>query len=936
MKKQILCALAIAVGIPGAFSQSLSEKEYDLSSYSDQLFTTAEFINDGVLEGHILVSSDRGSSNDPKTIIQRVDNEGVQVWSAEYDPPGNTSFDRDLLVKNKRAGFNPSNGYIIVTGQINDGTGLRPAWIELDPNTGVIQNEYHFKNYAPQPHGLIWGDGYINAINTVESGTYVGAYMVGEMEVPGKDGDRKFVPLVMKRGGTGDFEFIYETDVFAGRWTYLDVDVDEYEGNIVCVGFAGSSHQYPNTGGSMIIDVFDQSGNLQYKHSYRSTNCRLTSVKSTSPGYAIVGGTIYGQFAIVMEINIYTGDIVWQREISIGDYKDGSPGPFTTSGEVIEIELDNEGMPIFMTVESPHFGPGREPVGPGIFGRLDNNGAPVYAFVETMDLGYGDLEPQLQKTGNFADLDFIASLTGESRSNSTSKLNFHKSDDYTSRCNEEIEFDTPESFDPVVNQSGTAKIKSPIVRFDNTDIDYQDIVVNQTEGCCWLPYFNPLPWNHPWQTTYWDHGPAVINAGGSFSQYNWDVLYAENVYTGDDITSIDPHSTSGSNNEIITIPFRTQGTEPGLGYKSAQRNLVEITVVDDNDCEGWDATYVQIAEDGMHNRPDYSDPDNDDQYPNYGHCNQTATSPFRYMYEHYGWYLSSGGFGGLSGPANKLNDPFGVNFLAATYIPGTIHTFNETVNDAFQASPTRVNTVATDVEILPCNCGNSATSGLIEYEDDGRTFYSLSDRNLPIVKYSYALEMIDPMATLLDNHKLVKRRFIRQRSSGSGIDPKDYLIPVLDDRYTDNYPLTGTSQTLYLDIWYMDPSGTTYPYTICDHERIPLTTVLPREIGPDNKKNNSASSSQKQDNVKTSIKDVYTDFALYPNPSNGLFNVNGLPENTTISVVNIRGSIINHFITSESSEYGFEIDLTGQTEGMYFLEIRTQSGDLFVEKMVVE
>lgn len=57
---------------------------------------------------------------------------------------------------------------------------------------------------------------------------------------------------------------------------------------------------------------------------------------------------------------------------------------------------------------------------------------------------------------------------------------------------------------------------------------------------------------------------------------------------------------------------------------------------------------------------------------------------------------------------------------------------------------------------------------------------------------------------------------------------------------------------------------------------------------------------------------------VFPNPSNGTFIVSGYPRNTQFIVLNDLGQ---HILTKEADDYSSYIDLSGYTDGIYFLKV---------------
>jgi hypothetical protein len=76
---------------------------------------------------------------------------------------------------------------------------------------------------------------------------------------------------------------------------------------------------------------------------------------------------------------------------------------------------------------------------------------------------------------------------------------------------------------------------------------------------------------------------------------------------------------------------------------------------------------------------------------------------------------------------------------------------------------------------------------------------------------------------------------------------------------------------------------------------------------------------------------------VYPNPSNGLFNIDLSSfnsEDVTLKVYNIVGKeIINKKVTNASNNYN--IDLTNQPEGMYIIKVLTENKK-YISKVVIE
>lgn len=74
-----------------------------------------------------------------------------------------------------------------------------------------------------------------------------------------------------------------------------------------------------------------------------------------------------------------------------------------------------------------------------------------------------------------------------------------------------------------------------------------------------------------------------------------------------------------------------------------------------------------------------------------------------------------------------------------------------------------------------------------------------------------------------------------------------------------------------------------------------------------------------------------TPIEIYPNPGNGIFYIEGIDMNATIQVRDISGKLI---LSSTNNEDGF-IDLSGNADGVYFVEIKNNGNLLATEKIVL-
>ena len=80
-------------------------------------------------------------------------------------------------------------------------------------------------------------------------------------------------------------------------------------------------------------------------------------------------------------------------------------------------------------------------------------------------------------------------------------------------------------------------------------------------------------------------------------------------------------------------------------------------------------------------------------------------------------------------------------------------------------------------------------------------------------------------------------------------------------------------------------------------------------------------------------------FAVYPNPNNGLLQVDILTttmEGQTISVFDITGRVLKSFtIPADSPIDHIQVDLTGVATGIYFFEWKTNTQNV-TERIIIE
>ena len=71
-------------------------------------------------------------------------------------------------------------------------------------------------------------------------------------------------------------------------------------------------------------------------------------------------------------------------------------------------------------------------------------------------------------------------------------------------------------------------------------------------------------------------------------------------------------------------------------------------------------------------------------------------------------------------------------------------------------------------------------------------------------------------------------------------------------------------------------------------------------------------------------------FSIYPNPSNGIFNMDGLTKTSTVNIFNSFGKLLSVEINSS------EIDLSSQPNGIYLVNIQDSNGSFLSKKIILE
>tara|TARA_B110000914_G_scaffold118355_1_gene103430 strand:- start:115 stop:498 length:384 start_codon:yes stop_codon:yes gene_type:complete len=73
--------------------------------------------------------------------------------------------------------------------------------------------------------------------------------------------------------------------------------------------------------------------------------------------------------------------------------------------------------------------------------------------------------------------------------------------------------------------------------------------------------------------------------------------------------------------------------------------------------------------------------------------------------------------------------------------------------------------------------------------------------------------------------------------------------------------------------------------------------------------------------------------SIYPNPSNGIFNISGIPADETINGISVYNMIGSKVLGSSNTN---SIDLTEASNGFYFITINFESGDRITRKVSVQ
>ena len=81
--------------------------------------------------------------------------------------------------------------------------------------------------------------------------------------------------------------------------------------------------------------------------------------------------------------------------------------------------------------------------------------------------------------------------------------------------------------------------------------------------------------------------------------------------------------------------------------------------------------------------------------------------------------------------------------------------------------------------------------------------------------------------------------------------------------------------------------------------------------------------------IETGIEENHITFSIFPNPSNGILNLKGFQNWSTLKVTDLSGKTV---YTTEN--LGSQIDLSDLKKGVYFINISTSDKN-FIEKVII-
>ena len=71
-------------------------------------------------------------------------------------------------------------------------------------------------------------------------------------------------------------------------------------------------------------------------------------------------------------------------------------------------------------------------------------------------------------------------------------------------------------------------------------------------------------------------------------------------------------------------------------------------------------------------------------------------------------------------------------------------------------------------------------------------------------------------------------------------------------------------------------------------------------------------------------------FSIYPNPSKGIFNLDGLSKSASINVFNAYGKLLFMVINNT------KLDLSNQPNGIYLIKIQDSNGVFSTKKIILD
>ena len=82
--------------------------------------------------------------------------------------------------------------------------------------------------------------------------------------------------------------------------------------------------------------------------------------------------------------------------------------------------------------------------------------------------------------------------------------------------------------------------------------------------------------------------------------------------------------------------------------------------------------------------------------------------------------------------------------------------------------------------------------------------------------------------------------------------------------------------------------------------------------------------------INSQIANQNSQIVLYPNPSNGIFTISGIEQNTSISIYNAIGELVKSI---QSTDNNTTIDLPDYSNGIYFIKVKNNNADV-IQKII--